>query len=86
MDAQYELNAVIISLLIQQIAINRCEIEKRLEQCNTLSKAYRYMLMIIKALRDHPGLQDEWLVFLECAGIEEPEWKADYTSVVLEEY
>jgi hypothetical protein len=70
----YEENAALISSLHKQINLNLVQILKLDYEYISLLRSHNYMQMIIDAMRDNPGLRDEWLVFLESAAITEPDW------------
>lgn len=77
---KYQSNTLIIDELNKKIVQSRHEFNAFRQTCEALTKPFDYMNMLIKAIRENPGLQDEWLAFLELAGIPEPSWKAEYTT------
>lgn len=73
-------NLMVINLLEQQRQISQQKLDDLHAEYLSLLGAHRFMILIIDALKQHVGLQDEWLTFLEIAGIPEPEFKAEYLS------
>lgn len=78
MDSQN--NLMVINLLEQQRQISQQKLDDLHREYLSLLGAHRFMNLIIDALKQHIALQDEWLAFLEIAGLPEPEFKSEYLS------
>ena len=80
MNLTMDNNLMVRDLLEQERKINLAKLDNLIAEYRSLLPAYRFMNLIIDTLKQHASLQDEWLAFLEIAGIPEPDFKSEYLS------